>query len=110
MVIYNKAMASKTLRKLPNTYTEIHPTILKKEDLYAPKKTDTFLPDSRDPGFLLQSQFQWLNHAYDICQGNQLEENLSWSAYYASLHVGHVKVKALTALLPLFYENAHPYQ
>ena len=49
--------------------------------------------------------------AYEICQAPNFtrEENLSWSAYNASLQTDTVKMKALTALLPLFHEQAKSF-
>ena len=51
-------------------------------------------------------QYIWLSTMNQALDKDISDENISWSAHFASMQ-GPVRPPALTALLPLFRDNAH---
>ena len=52
---------------------------------------------------------QWLKEVARLLQKDQLDENdnISWSAYFAHLQFAIHHPPAISALMPLFHDNAH---
>ena len=56
-----------------------------------------------------KSEYQWLEHMQLLLENEELFKGdyLSWAAYFASLGLTPIRPVAISALLPLFHENAH---
>ena len=93
---------------LPESYASVPPITLSTQDLQAPAygpvrpATNTFSTSK-------QSEYEWLEVVQDLLKKEELEEEdyISWSAYFASMQPPSIRPFAITALLPMFHENAH---
>lgn len=99
----------KTVDPLPAYYTEVPPVMLRNNYPNVPKREGPMAGDRQLLNVSLQDERQWLD-----CTMQNLKEEwapdkgfVSWAAYHANLHPTVDRPKSLSALLPLFHDNAH---
>ena len=110
VVISPESPKKKTLTDLPESYTDVQPVAVQvKKDCYVPKGCKSGKPSSDLIGEGMKSEYQWLHRVKELLEKDRLdkEDYISWSAYFASLQSQAPRSQAITALLPLFHENAH---
>ena len=80
-----------------------------KKDCYVPKGCKAVNPSSDRIGEGMNSEYQWLDKVKELLEEDKLnkEDYISWSAHFASLQSQAPRSQAITAMLPLFDENAH---
>ena len=89
-------------------YTSVPPTLFP-NNLIPPTCDGLIIPmcTSTDED---ESQIHWLTKVRSITEvsdGAYVNINISWSAYFASVQVSVLKSQAVTALVPMFRDNAH---
>jgi len=99
---------SKTIKPLMESYCEIPPAALP-FDKPTPRST---LGDTTPPSLRLEcdeTQVSWLREVARLLQKDQVDkdDNISWSAYFAHLQFTVRHPPAISALMPLFRDNAH---
>ena len=98
---------SKSVRPLPETYSDV-PQALLPDNVIPPTADGQAIPKCTtiDEDEL---QIHWLTTAHDalteVGDGDQVNMNISWSAYFANLQASVPKLPAIIALLPLFHNN-----
>ena len=110
VVISPDSPKKKTLTNLPESYTDVQPIAVQvKKDCYIPKGCKSVKSLSDLIGKGMKSEYQWLNKVKELLEKDKLdkEDYISWSAHFASLQSQAPRSQAITALLPLFDENAH---
>ena len=110
VVISPDLSKKKTLSDLPELYTDVQPVAVQvKKDCYVPKGCKSVKPSSDLIGEGMKSEYQWLDKVKELSGKDKLdkEDYISWSAHFASLQSQAPRSQAITALLPLFDENAH---
>ena len=110
VVIIPESPKKKTLTDLPESYTDVQPVAVQvKKDCYVPKGCKSGKPSSDRIGEGMKCEYQWLHRVKELLEKDKLdkEDYISWSAYFASLQSQEPRSQAITALLPLFHENAH---
>ena len=91
-------------------YTDVQPVAVQvKKDCYVPKRCKSVKPSLDLIGEGMKSEYQWLDKVKELLEKDKLdkEDYISWSAHFASLQSQAPRSQAITALLPLFDENAH---
>ena len=102
---------SKSVKSLPKSYTDVPPVSLG-NDVSPPVTDDIAIPVSAEMGDD-EMQTMWFENARRVLQladenqNDQVEMNVSWSAYFASLQEPVSKPPAITAILPLFRDVSH---
>jgi hypothetical protein len=98
----------KTIRPIPDHYSYVPPAAFPNVNPPPPQTADPVIPgtnivDTDD------TQDAWLSSVFEALQKENLEkdENISWSAYFASHQPSVPRPPAITGLLPLFRESAH---
>ena len=110
MVISPDSPKKKTLSDLPESYTDVQPVAVEvKKDCYVPKWCKSVNPSSDLIGEGKRSEYQWLDKVKELLEKDKLdkEDYIFVSAHFASLQSQAARSQAITALLPLFDENAH---
>ena len=104
----------KSIKPLPEMYSTVPPTSFPCSAISPPSSDEQAIPRfsiiDKD-----ESQNQWLKKVHDalteIGDGDHVSEpakmNISWSAYFANLQASVPRPPAITALFPLFRDNAH---
>ena len=97
------------IKPLPESYTNVPPMLLP-DKITPPTTDDQVIPTSTtlDED---EMQTRWLENVNaalnDENQGEAINMNISWSAYFSSLQVSAPKPPAIITLLPLFRDGAH---
>ena len=109
VVISPDSPQKKTLTDLPESYTDVQPVAVQvKKDFYVPKGSKSVKPLSDLICEGRKSEYQWLDRVKELLERDKpdKEDYISWSAHFASLQSKTPRSQAITALLPLFNENA----
>lgn len=95
--------------QLPDSYTNVQPVILPKNEPVVPVSQGPFVSSCLEMPSALSKEYKWLNHARDELNRGISEEilNISWSAFHASqLTPDRLRQLDVSSLLPLFQEEA----
>ncbi|KAJ8027926.1 hypothetical protein HOLleu_30023 [Holothuria leucospilota] len=102
------AGAKKMSASLPQTYTNVPPVALPRQDPPVPKQEGPNRADCQ----LIPQAMRWLEHLKQVVDSDTLKEDemISWAGYHASQQAARPPEDmnvALTSLLPLFHDEAH---
>ena len=101
---------SRTVKPLPETHSTVRPTSLPQTAISPPVTDEKAIPTCE---YIAgdDSQCNWLKTVHGALTNendtNYASMNISWSPYFANLQASVPKPPAITALLPLFQDNAH---
>ena len=109
IVAIETTTSSKAVESLPQSFTTIPPLILPLSTPEVPRQdgelmgSGLFLPN----GF--QGEREWLENVFEKLNQGELQNNeyISWAAYHASMQNELPQKVCLSAMLPLFKEQAH---
>jgi hypothetical protein len=87
---------------LPDSYTNVSPCILQSGDPKIPK-SDCTISYQTD---ITKTEYKWLEFVHESLNNAQTA-NLSWAAYHASMSNAESRAPSVSAILPLFRDNAH---
>ncbi len=98
----------KQIKQLPETYVTVPPVALPQNNPVPPETSKSAAP-TRILTDSDESQSDWLSEMKDLLHKDDLDntDTISWSAYFAGRQETVRRPPAITALLPLFRDNAH---
>ena len=108
LVIGQGGSSTKSVTPLPSAYTIVPPAALKTKVFSAPAVQGPVRP----PNLLTaaaakEDMYAWLSKVKTAVEKSTMDGWISWSAYHADAHQAVIPPAAITALLPLFLDNAH---
>ncbi len=107
-VAHSENETQRQLKELPEAYASVPPVAIPCNNPVQPVTCETAQPGSSlsDDD---KSQNEWLTTMKELLQKIELDTSdmISWSAFFASMIETDVRPPAITALLPLFRDNAH---
>ena len=105
---YNTSILSKKkIDDLPEDYTNVPTVSLVHEN---PIPTGNLEKFHLKTGISDKHQLNWLSHIETLFKKDNIDfkkDNISWSAYFASLQQGVPRPAAIVGLFPLFRDSAH---
>jgi len=107
-VINQAGSSTKSVTPLPPAYTVVPPAALKSKDFNAPIVQGPVRP----PNLLaaaaaVEDEYVWLSKVKTALEKPTADGWISWSAYHADVQQAVIPPAAISALLPLFLDNAH---
>ncbi|CAG2246636.1 unnamed protein product [Mytilus edulis] len=98
---------SKRVSLLPESYSNLPPAVLRFNEPDIPLVEGELSIDMFSFPAALKGEFKWLKHvAENSSVRATVGTNISWSAYHAAVLPDGNKLPAVSALLPLFHEQA----
>uniref|UniRef100_A0A1X7VHL6 Uncharacterized protein n=1 Tax=Amphimedon queenslandica TaxID=400682 RepID=A0A1X7VHL6_AMPQE len=111
-IIILKASTSNTfcsIKPLPTEYNNDPPASIKEKDINVLENSSFFRSESTQAiTIAMSAEVQWLDKVMEAISKEDLDKNewLLWSAHHASLQENDIPSATITALMPLFLDNA----
>ena len=107
-VINQVGSSTKSVTNLPSAYTVVPPAALKSKDFSAPTVQGPMRPSTLLVATAaVEDEYVWLNRVKTALEKSTVDGWISWSAYHADMQQSVIPPPAISALLPLFLDNAH---
>lgn len=105
----NNTSVGTSIRQLPPEYTNVPPVTVGATAYAVPKVEGHVTPSQDLVANALENEQNWLNSVQSFLQQTEIAKDnyISWAGHHAALKRQPVRPKCISALLPLFQEQAH---